>query len=172
MLWRIQEPRLSWEGALYDNDSKILIVDYCRWEVDIRWVGVSGFTLDMRSLLLKRDRISWTDYKQAQLADLTLMRHCYSDVDIVAGLCWRRFSSLSFLDSNYIHKFRVYSCIYHFKRFIFVEFTFLWDVCGVTPYFPRKFSSTLVLLAVLTFIISQFLLISIIIAYYKGNNAL
>ena len=127
---------------------------------------------DVSSLFLKEEGSSPSDSKQAQEAGMKLIQHCHNDVAIVAGLCWRCFSSLCFLDSNYIHKFRVYSCIYHFKRFIFVEFTFLWDACGVTPYFPRKFSSTLVLLAVLTFIISQFILISIIIAHYKGNNAL
>ena len=66
---------------------------------------------------------------------MKLIQHCYNDADIVAGLCWRCFSSLCFLDSNYIHKFLVYSCKYHFNWFIFVEFGFC-DACLVMPLFP------------------------------------
>ena len=103
---------------------------------------------------------SRSDSKQALGAGMKLIQHCYNDVGIVAGLCWRCFSSLCFLDSNYIHKFWVYSCIYHFNRFSFVEFSFICDACGVTPLFPRNFC-----LLLLELVISHFLLFSIVTAY-------
>ena len=105
-------------------------------------------------------RSSWSNSKQAQGTGMKLIQHCYNNVGIVVGLCWRCFSSLCFLDSNYIYKFWVYSCIYHFNRFSFVEFSFICDACGVTPLFPRNFC-----LLLLELVISHFLLVSIITAY-------
>ena len=122
---------------------------------------------DVSSLFLKEEGSSPSDSKQAQEAGMKLIQHCHNDVAIVAGLCWRCFSSLCFLDSNYIHNFGVFSCIYHFNRFSFVELSFICDAYGVTPLFPPKFC-----LLLLELIISQFLLISIITLYihfYNGN---
>ena len=59
----------------------------------------------MSSLFLKGDVGSWSDSKETQGAETKLIQHCYNNVDIVAVLCCRCFSSLRFLDSNYIHKF-------------------------------------------------------------------
>ena len=59
---------------------------------------------DMSSLFSKGEGSSRPDFKQAQGAGMKLIQHCYNDVDTVAGLCWRCFSSLSFLDSNYVLK--------------------------------------------------------------------
>ena len=87
---------------------------------------------------------------------MKVIQHCYNDVDIVAGLCWRCFSFLCFLGSNYIHRFCVYSLIYHFNRLSFVDFSLM----HARPFFPRNFC-----LLLLELIISQFLLISIITAY-------
>ena len=75
------------------------------------------------------------------------IQHHYSNIDIVARLCWRCFRSLCFLDSVYIYRFWDYSCIYPFSRISFIEFSFLWDACGVTPLFPHHFCSILILLA-------------------------
>ena len=58
---------------------------------------------DIRFLFLKGEQNSRSDYYQAQGAEMKLIQHCYNDADNVAGLCWRCFSSLCFLDSNYIH---------------------------------------------------------------------
>ena len=115
---------------------------------------------DMSSLFLKREGSSRYDSKQAQGARTKLIQNCHNDGDIVAGWCWRCFSSSCFLDSNYIYKFWVYSCIYHFNRFSFTDFSFICDACGVTPVFLRHFY-----LLFLELIISQFLLISIITSY-------
>ena len=62
--------------------------------------------------------------------------------------------------SGLIHKFRIYSCMYHFNRFNFVELSFICDACGVTLLFQHKFC-----LMLLELITSQFILISIIMAY-------
>ena len=94
---------------------------------------------DMSSLFLKGERSSRSDYKKVQGAGTKLIQHCYKDVCIVAGLCWRCFSPLYFLDSNYIHKLWNYSCIYHFSRFSFVEFSFICNACGVTSLFSSPF---------------------------------
>ena len=94
---------------------------------------------DMSSLFLKGERSSQSDYKKAQGAGTKLIQHCYKDVGIVAGLCWLCFSSLYFLDSNYIRKLWNYSCIYHFSRFSFVEFSFICNACGVTSLFSSPF---------------------------------
>ena len=103
---------------------------------------------DVSSLILEGERSSRSDSKQAQGAVAKIIQHCYNNVGIVVGLCWRCFSFLGFLNSTFIHRFWVYSCIYHFNRFSFVDFSFICDACGVTPLFPRNFCSTLILLAV------------------------
>ena len=103
---------------------------------------------------------SRSDTKQAQGIGMKLIQHCYNNVGIVAGLCCHCLSSLCFLECNYIHKSEVYSCIYHFSRFSFVEFSFICDACGVTPLFPRNFC-----LLLLELLISHFLLVSIITTY-------
>ena len=115
---------------------------------------------DVSSLFLKREGSSRSDSKQPQVAGMKLIQHCYNDVDIVMGLCWRCFSSLCFLDSNYIHMFLVNSCIYHFYRFSFIEFNFICNACGVTPLFPCNF-----FLLLLELIISQFFVISVNTVY-------
>ena len=91
------------------------------------------------SLFLKGEGSSGWDSKQGKGAGAKLMQHCYNSVDIAARLCWCCFSFLCFLDSNYIHRFWVYSCIYHFSRFRLVEFNFICDACGVTALFPCHF---------------------------------
>ena len=103
---------------------------------------------------------SRSNSKQVQGAGMKLIQHCYNDVGIVAGLCWRCFSFFCFLDSNYFYRLCVYSCIYHFDRFSFVEFSFYCDACGLTPLFPCNFC-----LLLLELVISHFLLVSIITAY-------
>ena len=108
---------------------------------------------NMSSLFLMGQGSSRSDSKQAQGAGMKLIQHLYNDN--VASLCWNCFSSLCFLDSNYIHKFRVYSCIYHFNRF-----SFSYDACGVSPLFPSNFCMLL-----LELVISHFLLVSIITVY-------
>ena len=89
------------------------------------------------SLFLKREWSSWSDYKQAQGDGTKLKQHCYNDTDIVAGFCFHWFSSLSFVDSNYIHKFWVY--VYHFNRFSFIGLSFICNACGVMSFFPCHF---------------------------------
>ena len=95
-------------------------------------------------LFLKRGGNSRTDYNQEQEAGSALIQQCYSN-GIVAELCC--FSFLCFLDSNYIHKDWVYSCINHFNMFIFVVFSLLCDMYGKILLFPHHFSSALILLA-------------------------
>ena len=98
--------------------------------------------------MLKGEGTSRSDSKQPQGTETTLTQHCYSDADTVEGLGWRCFSTLCFLNTNYTDTFSVYSCIYHFSRFSFVEFSCLCDACGVTPLFPCHFSSTLILFTI------------------------
>ena len=75
----------------------------------------------MSSLFLIGHGGSRSDSKQAQGAGMKLIQHWYNDVDIVVGLCWRCFSCLCFLDSNYFHKFRVYSYMYHFNSLVLLS---------------------------------------------------
>ena len=89
----------------------------------------------MSSLFSKEEGSSRSDSKQTQVAAKKLTEHYYNNVDIAAGLFWHCFSSLFFLDSNYIDKFWIYSCIYHFNQFSFLEFSFICDVYGVTLLF-------------------------------------
>ena len=102
----------------------------------------------MNSLSLKGEGSSCSESTQAQVAGTKLIQHCYNNVDIEAALCWLCFSSLFFLDSNYIHMFWVHRCMYHFSSFSFVEFSFICDACGIKLLFTRHFCSTLILLAI------------------------
>ena len=111
----------------------------CCWELRLRWVGLSGSIAHMSFLFWKREITSQADYKQAQGPGLTLIQHCSSDIDIVAGLCCCCFSSLCFQGSNNIHKFWDYTCMYHFNRFIFIEFSFLCDACECRAFFRASF---------------------------------
>ena len=105
-------------------------------------------------------RSSWSNSKKAQGTEMELIQHGYNDVGVVAGLCWRCFSFLCFLDPNFILKFGGYSCIYQFNRLSVIEFSFICDAFGVTPHFLRNFCSLL-----LELVISHFLLVSIITAF-------
>ena len=97
--------------------------------------------------VFKVEGSSWSDSKQAQWARTTLIQHCYSDVDIVAGAVgivsvpcslWTLTISISF---EFIAKYIISEDL--------VLLSFLCDACWVTPlFFPPYFSSTLILLAV------------------------
>ena len=97
--------------------------------------------------VFKVEGSSWSDSKQAQWARTTVIQHCYSDVDILAGCVgvvsvpcslWILTMSISF---DFIAKYITSEDL--------VLLSFLWDAYWVAPlFFPPYFSSTFILLAV------------------------